>query len=62
MSDIKMLIWDCKRNNTSELILNDLEINYIPSEIYELNWITKLDLSSNKILELDDDIQKMENL
>ena len=61
-SDINLILRRAKRANSTVIDLSNKCINSIPSELFEYSSITKLNLSNNKIIDIDPAIKIFKNL
>ena len=61
-NDINLILRRAKRANSTVLDLSNKSLNSIPSDIFEYNIITKLNLSNNKLSDIDPAIRNLKNL
>lgn len=61
-TDISLKLRNAKRRSTTSLNLSNLKLSLLPKELYELKFITNLDLSFNNLSFLDLNIKNLENL
>ena len=60
--EVLRIIEKAASSNSNELHLADWNLTEIPKEVFQLQNLTKLELSFNKILEIPDEIEKLQNL
>ena len=53
---------DCRDSHATTLDLSDLGLTELPSDIYQVPWITELNLSKNKLTALPSEISLLVNL
>ena len=61
-SEINLSIRQAKRNNKQELNLSNKEIESLPADIYKITSLLSLNLSYNKLTEIDHSIENLKNL
>lgn len=62
MTDVNLKIRHAKRQNAQNLDLSEMNIEIIPPEMYQLKSVLFLDLSNNKLTDIDRAIEKMVHL
>jgi Leucine-rich repeat (LRR) protein len=62
MSDVALKIRHVKRQNANTIDLSKMNLESIPTEIYQLSSLTSINLSNNNITELDRNICNLPNL
>ena len=61
MTDISLKVRHVKRSNDTKLDLSNMDLNKIPEEIKELFCLERINLSGNKISNIDD-LKNLHNL
>lgn len=61
MTDISLKVRHVKRSNDTKLDLSNMDLNKIPEEIKELFCLERINISGNKISNIDD-LKNLHNL